>query len=288
MAGAQVWSPHGDFKKVQESRPEFPEASKFRFVRTPKPDWKFGDGANNVDDPGRDAKHIAIDPHGPNRSASANYKLILSAITPRPIALVSTRSADGKSTNMAAFSYFNMINHDPPLMVIGFIGATGRPKDSLQNLLETKECVINIISETFIEAANASSIDAPYGLSEWDVSGLTPEPCEVVKAPRIKEAIFSIEAKLDMVKDWDSRFKPGEVTGTMVVVEGVRIWVREDALNEEQTLVDPAILRPVSRLGGITYLRAAEAFEIPRPNFEKDLGGRDGFEKLKNGTKDAA
>lgn len=287
MPDANTPNARPDFATVQASRPAFPGSTPFRFVQTPNPSWKFGQGANSLSDsdPGRDAAHISIDPFGDGRTASQNYKLLISAITPRPIALVSTRSKDGSSTNMASFSFFSMINHDPPLFTIGFIG-TKEPKDSLRNLMETEECVINIISETFIEAANASSIDAPYGLSEWDVGGLTPMPCDVVKAPRIKESKFSIEAKLEFLKEWDSRARPGATKGTLAVLAGVRIWAREDAINKEHTLMDPAVLRPVARMGGITYMRSSEAFELERPSFEKDLGGKEGYEKLKKVQKE--
>lgn len=133
-----------------------------------------------------------------------------------------------------------MVHHDPPIFVVGFSSPVAKAKDSLRNILATKECVINIISESFVEAANSTSVDAPYGISEWDVAGLTGLDCEVVKCKRVGEAVVSVEARLDMVKEWESRTS-GDKTGTMVVLEGLRFWVREDAVNEEGSLVDPAV-----------------------------------------------
>jgi flavin reductase (DIM6/NTAB) family NADH-FMN oxidoreductase RutF len=147
----------------------------------------------------------------------------------------------GKSSNLAPFSYFNMINHDPPLFIFGFAGGFNRPKDSLSNLVDSKECTINIISEHFIEAANACSVNAPHGVSEWALSGLTPAPSQLVKPSRVKEAIFSVEAKLVEVKEWESRATPGKKTGVLAIVEGVRFWVREDAINEAKDYIDPAV-----------------------------------------------
>ncbi|KAM0691069.1 hypothetical protein Q7P36_009840 [Cladosporium allicinum] len=263
-------NPHGNFKEVEASRPAWrePQGDPFPFTQTRNPAWQAGDGAN---DNGASLKHehISIDPYAPGRPAAFNYKLMISAIIPRPVGFVSTRSADGTSTNLAPFSYFTMVNHDPPVFVLGYAGGFDNAKDSLRNLNETKECVINIISEHYIEAANATSVNAPYGISEWALTGLTPAECEEVKASRVKEAIFSVEAKLMETKEFESRATPGKKTGVLAIVEGVRFWAREDAVNEERNLIDPAILKPMSRLGGITYGRMAEGVEIPRPEWSE-------------------
>ncbi|KAK6077854.1 nitrilotriacetate monooxygenase component B [Seiridium cupressi] len=273
-------NPHPDFKKVEASRPDWEKDASFHYTKTADPDWKLGGGANTLNSSG--AKHVTIDPYESGRPAPYNYKLLISSIVPRPIGFVSTASPDGKVTNLAPFSYFNVVNHDPPLFVLGFASGVENPKDTLKNLLESKECTINIISEGFLEAANATSVDAPYGVSEWDVSGLTPvHDCKDVKAARVGEAVFSVECKLESVKEYESRVTPGKTTGALVVLEGTRFWVREDAINEERNIVDPAVLKPVSRLGGITYGRLTEGIEIPRPAFEKDVGGQEGYEKLK-------
>ncbi|KAI8677345.1 Flavin-Reduct domain-containing protein [Fusarium sp. Ph1] len=282
MADQVKRNPHPDFKGVEASRPEWNTESKFRYTKTVNPDWKFGDGANKLQEGDAGKKHVAIDPHEEGRNPGFNYKFLISAITPRPIAFVSTRSADGSSTNLAPFSYFNMVNHDPPLFVVGIASGLGNAKDTLRNVSESGECVINIISEPFVEAANSASANAPYGVSEWDISGLTPVyDCETVKCARVGEAVVSIEAKLDTLKEYDSRARPGNKSGTIAIFEGTRFWVREDAINEEKNLVDPQVLRPISRLGGITYGRTTEVMEIPRVDFEKDVGGLEGAEKLK-------
>ena len=235
-------NPHGNFKEVEASRPAWrePQGDPFPFTQTRNPAWQAGDGAN---DNGASLKHehISIDPYAPGRPAAFNYKLMISAIIPRPVGFVSTRSVDGSSTNLAPFSYFTMVNHDPPVFVLGYAGGFDNAKDSLRNLNETKECVINIISEHYIEAANATSVNAPYGISEWALTGLTPAECEEVRASRVKEAIFSVEAKLMETKEFESRATPGKKTGVLAIVEGVRFWAREDAVNEERNLIDPAV-----------------------------------------------
>lgn len=198
-------------------------------------------------------------------------RLLISGIVPRPIGFVSTCSSDASSTNLAPFSYFNVVNNDPPVFILGFNGGIERAKDTLDNLLKTGECTLNIISEHFIEAANACAIDLPYGQSEWSVSGLTPAETTFVKPKRVLESIFSIEAKLMNTQEFESRREKGKTTGTLAVVEGVKFWVREDALNEEKTLIDPAVLRPIARLGGISYARFTDGFEIPRPVMKQEM-----------------
>lgn len=256
-------NPHPDFKSVESARPDWDRTTTFHYTKTAQPTWTPGSGANDLPTTtttdggkgegegkgkGKDAKHqhITIDPYAEGRAPVHNYKLLISAVIPRPIAFVSTRSADGQTTNLAPFSYFQLINHDPPLFIIGFASGLGAAaaasKHSLHNLHATGECTINIISEHFVEAANATSVNAPLGVSEWAVSGLTPAyDCETVQPARVKEAVFSIEGKLESVREFESRSKPGKMSGTMAVVEGTRFWVREDAINEERNIIDPAV-----------------------------------------------
>ncbi|KAI4148077.1 MAG: hypothetical protein LQ340_005253 [Diploschistes diacapsis] len=271
-------NPHPDFKKVESSRPDYSlNAGEITFTKTVNPDWRPGQGAN---DGGECLKknHVEIDPYEEGRPAVYNYKLLISAITPRFIGFVSTRSKDGNSTNLAPFSYTTVVNHDPPVFCIGYSGGFDNAKDSLRNLKETGECVINVISEHFIEAANYTSINSPYGISEWAISGLHPADCTTVKASRVKEAVFAIEGKLIDTKEFQSR-ATGKKTGVLAIIEGTRFWAREDAVNEERNMIDPSILRPISRFGGITYGRTTQAFELPRPDFEKikETGVLDGL-----------
>ena len=259
-------NPHPDFKTVEGSRPDFPAhpaPSNFTFTKVPSPSWSLGSGGNDSG-ASLSKSHISIDPYGEGRQPVQNYKLLISGIVPRPIGFLSTRSKDGTSTNLAPFSYTQVINHDPPMFIVGFASSLEKAKDTLKNLVESKECVINIVSEHFLEAANSTSIDAPYGTSEWAVSGLHPGDCETVKASRVREAVFSIEGKLVDTREFKSPAS-GRITGTMAIIEGTRFWVREDAIDESKSLIDPGILRPVSRLGGITYGRTVEGVEVPRP-----------------------
>ena len=255
------------FKDIEATRPKWDEGSHWDFAQTRKPEWKIGSGSNDGTWEGK--KHVEWDPNDPKRDSLDNYTLMISGIVPRPIGFVSSLSADG-SMNLSPFSYTNMVHHDPPVIVIGFAGGSEHPKDTLRNILETGECVVNIISENFVEAANFTCIDAPHPVSEWDLSGLHPIPSSVVKPPRVQESVFSIECKLMYHHDFYSRSTGGN-TGACILLEGVRFHVREDALATDpsngQQMIKTEVLQPVSRLGGITYSRTTQGFEIPRPMY---------------------
>ncbi len=141
-------NPHPDFKAVEASRPPWDRSSAFHYTQTPDPSWAFGGGANEAteeDGEAAAASHVSIDPYAEGRPAGLNYKLLISAVVPRPIALVSTRSVDGQAENLAPFSYFQLVNHDPPLFVLGFASPLARAKDTLRNLAATGECVVNLV-----------------------------------------------------------------------------------------------------------------------------------------------
>lgn len=260
---------HTDFKKLQASRPKFDSSLPITLSNTPNPDWKYGQPTPNPAI--LDLAHVEIDPTDPNRPMVSNYRLMVSGI-PRPISFISTVSKDGQP-NLAPMSYFQVVDHDPPTLVVGFSARPGRPKDTMRNLVETGECVINIVSEHFVEAVNATSMDPPHGQSEWGLSGLTPAPASTVRPDRVKEAVFSIEGRLLEMKslDYHGAGKAGRPHGSMAIIEATRFWVREDAVNEAGDDIDVAVLRPLVQLGGIQYARVRELFELPRPSLAAEL-----------------
>ncbi|KAI3328268.1 hypothetical protein F4824DRAFT_427903 [Ustulina deusta] len=292
---AASMSRHPDFKTVEASRPNWDTSASFRYTKTAEPAWTPGAGANALDPGAASKKHVAIDPYEPGRPAISNYKLLISGIAPRPIGFVSTRSGSGsgdgaggeETFNLAPFSYFNVVCTDPPIFALGVASPLSRPKDTLRHLVANGECTVNVISEHFVEAANATSVDAPPGCSEWAISGLTAvHDCATVRAPRVREAVFAVECKVESIREFESRAAPGRKSGCVVLLEGLRFWVREDALNADRSLVDPGILRPIGRLGGISYGRTTDAIELPRPVFERDVGVEE-YEKLKKKEKKA-
>lgn len=252
------------FKEVEKGRELYNAAESFKLTQSPNPNWQVGQGANNDD--WKKHKKLAIDPYAQGRTPNNNYKTLIGAITPRPVGFVSTISPDG-IRNLAPFSYFQVVNTDPPIFTLGLSQGQGIPKDSLRNILETRELTINIISEWFIEAANVTSTNAPFEVDEWKLSGLTPQPSIIVGPPHVAESAFSIEAKLLHHHDWISKTNKDKVTGTLLILEGIQFHIREDVLNQDDSTIDIAKLKPIARLGGITYGKVTSGFEIPRPDY---------------------
>lgn len=258
---SKIVTRHADFDKTLAKRPGFDHSNApIEVTKHPNPDWEYGQGV-----PGNDlqSKHIEVDPYASDRPMVSNYRLLVSGIAPRPIGFVSTVSEDGKTKNLSPFSYFQVIDHDPPMFIVGFSSRPGRVKDTYRNLKETEECVINTVSENMIEAVNATSIDAPYGVSEWDVSGLHEAPTSTVRPSRVQESVFSIEGKVVDIKEFTDHEQGMSVAG-MVLIKATRFWVREDAANEDVSHIDLDVLRPLGQLGGISYGRITSTFELPR------------------------
>ncbi|KAK9474927.1 uncharacterized protein V1510DRAFT_411020 [Dipodascopsis tothii] len=270
-------NPHRDFSAVEAGRPTWDAQDQFHYTQKPGMAWKLGSGA--TDDEWTKHKKLTIDPYGEGRAAVDNYKLLISGVVPRPIGFVASISADGKH-NLAPFSYTTIVNHDPPIFCIGFSGGKGNLKDTCANVLATGELTINIISEWFVEAANATAIDSPAGVNEWQLAGLTPVASEKVKPPHVAESAFSVEAKLVTSHEWTSP-SSGRATGTLLIVEGVNFHVREDVVNPELNNIDAAKLKPVSRLGGITYGRTLVGYEMPRPDWAAESAKAEVDELLK-------
>lgn len=259
-------SHHPDLKILQKSRPVFDENSAFHFTQAPDVEWKQGQGANSSE--WKNHKKISIDPYGEGRAPVDNYKTLISAVVPRPIGFVSSVSDDG-NRNLAPFSFFNVTNTDPPIFAIGFSSVGGKYKDTCANILTTGELTINIVSEWFAEAVDHCAINAPSDVDEWELSGLTPIESEDVAPPHVAESAFSIEAKLVSYHEFKSKANPSITSGVTVIVEGIKFHAREDIINSDKNNVDVAKLRPVARLGGISYVRSLEGFELTRPVYEK-------------------
>jgi flavin reductase (DIM6/NTAB) family NADH-FMN oxidoreductase RutF len=124
------------------------------------------------------------------------YKLLVAAVVPRPIALVSTLGADGV-VNAAPFSFFNLMGDDPPIVIVSVENRPeGPPKDTRRNIDDTGEFVVNLVDEAMAERMHACSQDFPPGVSEPAEVGFALEPSQVVKPPRIADAPFSLECRL--------------------------------------------------------------------------------------------
>ena len=187
------------------------------------------------------------------------YKLMVGAIVPRPIAFVSTVSSDG-ILNLAPFSYFTACSSNPPAVCfVTSIRRDASKKDTLRNVEDTREFVVNVVSEDFAAQMNACSAEFPPEVDEFAASGLTPIPSDLVKPPRVRESHIQMECRLMQVVYVST--KP--LGGCLVIGEVLRFHVDDGFMSN--FAVDPDKLRPIGRMGGPTYTRVTDRFDMERP-----------------------
>ena len=192
------------------------------------------------------------------------YKLMIGAIVPRPIAFVSSLSAEGVP-NLAPFSFFTAISANPPVICFSPMvrSSNGSHKDTLNNIEQTREFVVNIVSEDFASRMNLTAPEYPPEVNEFEVSGLTAIPSDLVKPARVKESRVQMECRLIQVVDVSA--KP--LGGSLVIGEVVRFHCA-DELEIENFRIDPAKLNAIGRMGGPTYARTTDLFDLVRPTQE--------------------
>ncbi|KAL4755169.1 hypothetical protein BDW72DRAFT_200201 [Aspergillus terricola var. indicus] len=206
-----------NFKEIESTRAPFKHCN-----------WEYGQGV--PDGVSKSNIYDEIEPYAPTRETVSNYRLLISAITPRPIGFV--------------------VDHDPPMFILGFSGRPGREKDTFRNLKEKG-------------AVNATSLDSPYGITEWEISGLTKAPSSTVRPARVRESVFSIEGKVIDVKEFATH-QEGMSGSGVVLIKATRFWVKKGVANEDFSHIELEKLRPVARLGGISYGKITSTFERPR------------------------
>jgi flavin reductase (DIM6/NTAB) family NADH-FMN oxidoreductase RutF len=195
-----------------------------------------------------------------NSSATDIYKLMIGMVVPRPIAFVSSLDERGVR-NLAPFSYFMACTADPPVVcfVSGYRRAETPTKDTLRNIAVTKEFVVNIVSEEFAEKMNLTSAEVGPEIDEFELSGLTAVASELVRPPRVGESHAQMECRLRQL------LPIGEAPGGGTVIFGdvLRFHVDEGVIDGHK--VDPEKLRAIGRMGGPTYVRTHDRFDMARP-----------------------
>ncbi len=197
-------------------------------------------------------------------------KYLQNAIAPRPICFASTVSKSGEE-NLAPFSFFNIFSSNPPIAVFSpaYSGRTGAPKDTLLNVLEVPECVINLVSYDMVQQTSLASSPFPRGTSEFKKAGFTSIPSELVKPPRVKESPVQLECKVIEVKELG---KAGGA-GNLVICEIIRIHISETVLNDAKQ-IDVNKIDLVARMGDNYYCRASgdALFEVEKPIITIGIG----------------
>lgn len=185
------------------------------------------------------------------------YKILIGSVVPRPIAFVSTLSPEGHR-NLAPFSFFNAICADPPTVCFSTSFREPR-KDTYLNVKRTGEFVVNIVGEDIAEKMNLTSGEYPYGADEFEISGLTPAPSDLVRPPRVLESPVNMECRLTQIVDISAR----PHGGSLIIGEVIRFHVADALIRNFR--IDADRLRAIGRMGGNEYTRTRDRFEMIRP-----------------------
>jgi len=201
---------------------------------------------------------MIIDPL--KQSLKENHKIMIGSIVPRPIAFVSTKSNEG-ILNLAPFSYFNGVCSNPPTIMFAPArrGYDGLTKDTLNNIQDTKEFVVNLVSEEISDQMVACSTDFENEVDEFEVSGLTPVDCVKVKPPRVRESKVSFECKLNTIVEIGKA-----EAGAGFIVIGTIVMFHIDDIVYKKGHIDLEVLNPIGRLAGNSYTRINDIFDIVR------------------------
>jgi flavin reductase (DIM6/NTAB) family NADH-FMN oxidoreductase RutF len=191
------------------------------------------------------------------------HHYLLGAIGPRPIAFASTISEDG-TPNLSPFSFFNVFSANPPILIFSPArsGRTGATKNTLDNVQETKEVVINVVNHDIVQQMSLSSSPYDPSIDEFVKAGLTPVASEEIRPFRVKESPVQFECKVNEIVELGQNGG----AGNLVICEVVKIHINE-AILDDKGMIDQHKIDLVSRMGGNWYCRADKnsMFEIKKP-----------------------
>ena len=189
---------------------------------------------------------------------SRGYALLVSLVTPRPIAWITSVGADGV-VNAAPFSFFNVLGSSPPIVgVCPGDRADGGPKDTARNIRQSHQFVVNLVDEGLAEAMNRTAASLPYGVSELEGSGLSTTPSSSVGPPRIREAPASLECK-----EWGTL----QIGDNRLIIGLVkRIHVRDELYDPVTQRIRSERFAVIGRMASPSwYCRTGDRFEMVRP-----------------------
>ena len=197
------------------------------------------------------------------------HKLLLGGVAPRPIALVSTLSEDGKP-NLSPFSFFNEFGVNPPIIAFSAArrGKDGSLKDTYNNLMQTKECVVQAVTYSMVEQISLASSEYPSDVDEFFKSGLTPIESDKVKPPRVKQSPFQMEC---ILKDMIS-YGEGGGSANLAICEVVKLHAKKDIIKDG--IIEPDLIDLVARMSANYYCRANgdSVFVVEKPGTSLGVG----------------
>lgn len=190
--------------------------------------------------------------------AEDRYRLLTNFVGPRPIALVTTRSSQGIE-NAAPMSFFNVVSHAPPLVVIGFSALPdGREKDTLCNIRETDQFCVNMVDLPLADQMILCGVNLEPTENELDYAGLATAPCAQIDTARLTRTPCAMECRTEHIIDYPGR--------AIVLGNVVQMHVRPDCLDREGRYVDPTAYQPIARLHADTYIVSDRQFELRKPS----------------------
>ncbi|KAH6914063.1 flavoprotein oxygenase [Coprinopsis sp. MPI-PUGE-AT-0042] len=265
---APFFSTSSTRRDSDDARPPFKRDRPLTYVKPPNPTWKFGHGSEHGhlqlhEEEAETQARKRLDME--SFSIKDKLKLLTSTIVPRPLALVSSLSAAGKP-NLGLFSYFSLVSHNPPMLSLS-LDLPKRDHGTRENIISTREFTVNIVDETFIEAANATAVASPTYVDEWMLTGLTKVPSKLVKPAMVRESPACMECQLYSFQDICA-LGSSDFTTTVVLASIRYLHIRADLYDEWTSQIDTARLRPLARLAGDSYGRVTEAFDLPHPSDE--------------------
>lgn len=196
------------------------------------------------------------------------HRLLLGGVAPRPIALASTQSVDGIN-NLSPFSFFNAFGANPPIVAFSPSrrGTDATLKDTYNNLIATRECVINVVTHSMVEQVSLASAEFPPDVDEFIKSGLTPINSDLVKPKRVKESPFQMECKLLEMKSYGE----GGASANLAICEVIKFHIDENIFTTG--IIDPIKIDLVARMSANYYTRASEGlFIVEKPIGKKCIG----------------
>lgn len=197
------------------------------------------------------------------------WSYLLGGVAPRPIALVSTLSAEG-TPNLSPFSFFNAFGSNPPVIVFGpnRRGRDGTQKDTYNNLVATKECVVQCVTYNMVQQVNLASTEYPADVNEFVKSGLTPIPSDIVKPARVAESPFQMECQLLEMKSYGNN----PSSGNLAICEVVKFHIAEELF--DNGVINPQKIDLVARMGADFYCRASgnAVFVVQKPGGKIGIG----------------
>ena len=198
---------------------------------------------------------------GLHKDAGLAFSPIKAIVSPRPIGWISSCGKDG-SINLAPYSYFNAISELPPMVMFSSApSGNAQHKDSLRNVIETEEFVVNVVSAALGDAMNITSADLAYGQNEFTAAGLEMADCNTVKVPRVAAAPAALECKLWRVIELPKPEAGG--AGVMVIGTISGIHIADETVKDGK--IDVTTYQPLARLGYMDYARIDDVFAMARP-----------------------